>query len=275
MSDTHPGVEDEVEHALRLGLATAAQLADRVARARQELARDAQRRSDDEYRQLEARFRAEGASAAARLSVVDRPEWWNHASPQQIVSMYELAHQWRDDQPNAANAADTIAQQVQDRYGIDVISPDPDPDELRAAVARAEIDRATTSSHASTVEQPDDLANAVASVALADQRDAALGATAEETASRDHGVEGTRTGSRAAQEYTESGQGYDTPDRRDATAARMREAGLSEERIDVAMRADIAYGRRAADAVTAARSAQHATVGRVAGLGAHRPDRSR
>ena len=143
MSDTHPGVEDEVEHALRLGLATAAQLADRVARARQELARDAQRRSDDEHRQLEARFRAEGASAAARLSVVERPEWWNHASPQQIVSMYELAHQWRDDQPHAANAADTIAQQVQDRYGIDVTSPDPDADELRAALARAEIDRAT------------------------------------------------------------------------------------------------------------------------------------
>lgn len=133
MSDTHSGVEDEVEHALRLGLATAAQLADRVTRARQELARDAQRRSDDEHRQLKALFSAEGASAAARLGVVERPEWWNYASPQQIVSMYELAQQWRESQPHAANAADTTAQQVHSRYGIDMTSPDQTPHSPRSS----------------------------------------------------------------------------------------------------------------------------------------------
>ena len=275
MSDTHPGVEDEVEHAFRLGLATAAQLADRFARARQELARDAQRRSDDQYRQLEARFRAEGASAAARLSVVERPEWWNHATPQQIVSIYGLARQWRDDQPHAANAFDTIAQQVQDRFGIDVTSPDADANELRAALARVEIDRAAANNPAAAVERPDDLATAVAAVVRADQHDSALGATAEETASRDQGADATHTESWAAQGSTESSRAYDTLDRRDATAARMREAGLSEESIGVAMRADIAYGRPAAEAVTAARSAPHATVGRIAGRGTHRPDRSR
>ena len=109
MSDPHPGVEDEVEHALRLGLATAAQLADRFARARQQFTHDAERRSDDEHRQLEARFRVEGASTGARLRLVQRPERWNHGSPQKIVSMNELAHQWRDNQAHAANAADTIA----------------------------------------------------------------------------------------------------------------------------------------------------------------------
>lgn len=274
MSDTHPGVEDEVEHALRLGLATAAQLADRVTRARQELARDAQRRSDDEYRQLEARFRAEGASAAARLSVVDRPEWWNGASPQQIVSMYELAHQWRDDQPHAANAADTIAQQVQDRYGIDVTSPDTDPDELRTALARAEIDRATTSSHPSTVEQTDDLATAVAAVARADQRDAALGATAEAMDSRDQGAEALHAARPAGQEPTELIPAYDTPERRSATAIQMRDAGLPEESIAVAMRADIAHAHPAADAAIAARS-PHAIGGRTASRGTYRSDRSR
>jgi hypothetical protein len=68
----------------------------------------AQRRSNDENRQIEARLRAEGASATARLSVVERPEWWNHASPQQIVAMYALAHQWRDHQSHAATAPDTL-----------------------------------------------------------------------------------------------------------------------------------------------------------------------
>ena len=275
MSDTHPGVEDEVEHALRLGLATAAQLADRVTRAPQELARDAQSHSDDEHRQLEARFRAEGASAAARLSAVERAEWWNHASPQQIVSMYELAHQWRDDQPHAANAADTIAQQLQDRYRIDVTSPDPDTDELRAALARVETDRATSNNPAAAVDRTDDLAIAVGGVVRADQRGSALGATAEETASRSQGAEATHTVGRAARGSTESGQAYDTLARRDATAAQMRKAGLFEESIAVAVRADIAHARSAADAVIAARSAPLATVGRVADRGTHRPDRSR
>ena len=87
-------------------------------------------------------------------------------------------------------------------------------------------------------------------------------------------AEATHTGSRAAQEPTESGPAYDTLERRDATAARMREAGLSEESIAVAMRADIAHARPAAEAVTAARSAPHATLGR-AERGNHRPDRSR
>lgn len=276
MSETHPGVEDEVEHALRLGLATAAQLADRVTRARQELTRDAQRRFEDEQRRLEVRFRAEGASAAARLSVVERPEWWNHASPQQIVSVYELAHQWRDDQPRAATAADTIAQQVQDRYGIDVTSPDADANELRSALARVEIDRASASNPAAAAaDRPDDLATSVAAIVRADRRDAILEAAVDETASRDQGADATLFGNRATQESTNAGPAYDTLDRRNATAAQMREAGLSEESIAVAMRADISFARPAADAVIAERSAPHATVGRSGGQESQFPDRSR
>ena len=130
MTDAHPGVEDEVERALRLGLATAAQMGDRLARARQDLARQAQQRAEQEARELEARFRAEGAAAAARLSVVDRAEWWHHATPEQIAGMYELAAQWSADQPAAAGAIEAIALQARDRYGIDLHAPGADPDDV-------------------------------------------------------------------------------------------------------------------------------------------------
>ena len=112
MSDQHPSVEDEVEAALRLGLATASQMADRYARARQDLARQAESRAQQEGHQLEARYRAEGASATARLALVDRPEWWDRAAPADITSMWQLAAQWQHEQPRAAVAADTIARQV-------------------------------------------------------------------------------------------------------------------------------------------------------------------
>jgi hypothetical protein len=156
-----------------------------------------------------------------------------------------------------------------------VSSPDAHVSEPRAALARVEIDRATTNSPAAAVERPDDLATAMAAVVRADQRDSALEVSAGETVGRDQGAEAPHTESGAAQEPTESGPAYDTLGRRDATAAQMREARLSEEGIAIALRADIANARPAADAVTAARAAPHATAGRSAGRGNRRPDRSR
>lgn len=223
MSDTHPGVEDEIEHALRLGLATAAQMADRIARARHDLARDALHRSEQEARTLEARFRAEGASATARLAVIDRPEWWDRATPADVVAMYELAAAWQDDQPRAAVAAERIAQEVQDQYGIDLNAPSADSDAVRSAMAGIELERAAGRQNP---EHGDDAATAIAAVVRADQRDAVL------AASIDHGP------------------GYDSAERRDDTATRMRAVGVPAETVAVAMRADVAYARPAAEAAT-------------------------
>jgi GTP cyclohydrolase III len=158
MSDQHPGVEDEVERALRLGLATASQMADRSVRAWQDLARQAQNRDQQEARQLEARYRAEGASATARLAVVDRTEWWDHATPADITSMWHLAAQWQDEQPRAAIAVEAIARQVQDRYDIDVRVPGVDAETVRAALTRLEAEQ---SDRTGRPQDHDDTATAV------------------------------------------------------------------------------------------------------------------
>ena len=140
MSDD-ASVEDEVGQALRVGLAVAAQLADKIARAREELARNAQRQSEHEQRQLQARFEGERDVAGARLMVVERPEWWDRADTQQIAGMYETAQQWRQFDPRAQAAADTIAREVKDRYGVDVDNLGADPQAVRAALAQVELDR--------------------------------------------------------------------------------------------------------------------------------------
>jgi hypothetical protein len=171
MSDQHPGVEDEVERALRLGLATASQMADRFARARQDLARQAQHRDQQEARQLEARYRAEGASATARLAVVDRTEWWDHATPADITSMWHLAAQWQNDQSRAAIAVETIARQVQDRYDIDVRAPGVEAKTVHAALARLDEEQRV---RAGRRQVHDDNATAVGAVLRAEQRDASL-----------------------------------------------------------------------------------------------------
>lgn len=140
MSDD-ASVEDEVGQALRVGLAVAAQLADKIARAREELARNAQRQSEHEQRQLQTRFEGERDVAGARLMVVERPEWWDRADIAQIAGMHETAQQWRQFDPRAQAAADTIAREVKDRYGVDVDNLGADPQAVRAALAQVELDR--------------------------------------------------------------------------------------------------------------------------------------
>lgn len=134
-------VEDEVGQALRVGLAVAAQLADKIARAREELARNAQRQSEHEQRELQARFEGERDVAGARLMVVERPEWWDRADIAQIAGMHETAQQWRQFDPRAQAAADTIAREVKDRYGVDVDNLSADPQAVRAGLAQVELDR--------------------------------------------------------------------------------------------------------------------------------------
>ena len=251
MTDSPAGVEDEIERALRLGLATAAQLADRVARTRQDLARKAQLRSEQEARQFEARIRGEGASAAARLAVVDRPEWWNRATGREITGVYELAGAWQADQPRAAAAVDTIARQVHDRYGIDVRAPGADSNEILAALARIQLERTPPPGR-----RPEDTATAVNEVVRANQRDAALAGAGSES-----------------REVQGEAAPYDSSERREQTASGLREAGLSEEVVAVAMRADIAQGRPAAEA---AADSMHTTAQRsTRGRGVQRSDRER
>lgn len=319
MSDQHPGVEDEIERALRLGLATASQMADRFARARQELARQAQHRDQQEARQLEARYRAEGASATARLAVVDRTEWWDRATPADITSMWHLAAQWQDDQPRAANAAEAIARQVQDRYDIDVRAPGVDAETVRAALTRLEAEQ---SDRTGRPQDHDDTATAIEAVVRAEQRDAAVsepaidpqhdvvvgeepdadraalleleadqhekqvtdgvnaGRTPKEllSLSADARAQAPLSGFEASGTVTQRGLksagGYDSAERREQTASRLRESGLPGDVVAVAMRADAAYARPASEAVAA-----HVTISRGTGItgpsGAYRPDRGR
>jgi len=170
MSDD-ASVEDEVGQAARIALAVAAQLADKFARAREELARNAQRQSEQEQRLLQARFEGERDVASARLMLVQRPEWWDRADIAQVAGMHETAQQWKDFDPRALAAAETIAREVQERYGVDVANLDVDPRAVRAALAQAELDR----DHAARGERGSaatDFAQAIQAVREADRLDA-------------------------------------------------------------------------------------------------------
>jgi hypothetical protein len=142
MTDAGDGIDEELSSAARIAITVAAQMAQNLSRAREEIARDAQRRSEQEQRELQARFSAERDAAGARLAVVERPEFWETSTVKAQAAMYETAEQWKDLDPRAQAASETIAREFQQRYGVDVTDPQANPDDVRAALARAEVDRA-------------------------------------------------------------------------------------------------------------------------------------
>jgi colicin import membrane protein len=344
MADTDASVEEEVTQAARLAFAVAAQSADRFTRLREDFARQAQHRSDTEYRQLEARLRGEAAVAGARLAVTGQPQWWDRADTTAVARMVELARQWRDTDPRAAVAADTITREVATRYGIDLDQPETAGPDLHAALARADNARTQAPGEAASTGRPVvDAARAVDAVRAANARDTRAAAPSvevgspagqDEDAASDRGgmlrdraanlelqalehenradqggtarhtpdqlramassdraeaqiaraEAGTTTTAGGAREPVTgsvaapgtTAPGYDSAARRQRTVAQLQRDQVPAEAIAVAMRADVAHARPAAEAVAATRSTVPQTaVARAASRGTQRSDRSR
>ncbi|RFA06759.1 hypothetical protein B7R21_18450 [Subtercola boreus] len=136
MSD-HDEVGQEVGQHARVALTIALQMGEKFARLREEMSRNTQTRSAAEARELSARFDAERAAARATLQVVDKPEWWDKATVQDVARVTETAQAWKTHDPAAAHAAAVVQREVLNRYGVDTTV-------LQAAAreGRTELDRA-------------------------------------------------------------------------------------------------------------------------------------
>lgn len=113
------GFDDVVERGMRQLLAAALQLAERVARVRQELIRNqqpgTQRANQEQLREVAT----DRANMQAALAPVEEFQWWNKASAEQIAGVYEAAEAWKDYDPIALQASERIRDEVKARYGID------------------------------------------------------------------------------------------------------------------------------------------------------------
>ncbi|MWJ84941.1 hypothetical protein DOU11_04605 [Clavibacter michiganensis subsp. michiganensis] len=365
MTDQGDGVDEELSSAARVAVTVATQMADRLARAREEAARSAQSRSEQEARQLQARFAAERDAAAARLAVVERPEFWDRTTPTQQADMHEVAQQWKDYDPRAQAASETIGREFQERYNIDLNNPQANPDAVRAALILREQRDAEAAAAAASAEKSGrgeaavEVALAGAALDEAARLDARAAAervdasprTTENTDTTDRSAEQTSadkaavlehqareydyhadTGGdgvgrtpaelrelasdaraqaqlyradvpeatqqadapqRAAQAGAEvnaaSDQGhanaersageakFDSAERRQGMAAKMQEQGIPQEAINIRMRAEVAQGRPAAEAVQNAHQVNVPTTkrGRGANRSVSRPEQAR
>lgn len=119
---TNAPEDDEVTEVaaakLRTALMAAAQVAQRIARSREQDVRDAAASSTQEAAELQTRLEAQRQAAAALTAPTARDDWWETATAEDIASAYEVAHAWEDIDPTLRRDAERIRNEVSARYGI-------------------------------------------------------------------------------------------------------------------------------------------------------------
>jgi colicin import membrane protein len=136
------GMDDAVDGAMRTGLMVASRIGEQLARMREEDQRTIAAAEEHRARQLQERFNAQRAAALAQLAPVPRDDWWDKATPAMIERVHETATAWKAYDPEAAQAAQRIREQVQARYGINVNNTGANEASVSEALARAQQARA-------------------------------------------------------------------------------------------------------------------------------------
>lgn len=149
MSEEH--VEDVLEGMLRQSLAAGTQLAEQVARARQQYLRNAAQQAEQATVEGQRSLAADRALMQSVLVPTTRDDWWDKAQPDQIVQAHVLAEAWKDYDPAALAASEKIKSEVKSRYGIDTADSQGDSAYLKdylAMAQRAEVAMKEAKEHA-------------------------------------------------------------------------------------------------------------------------------
>ena len=254
MAEESDGIADAFDGQIRIALTVATQMAERFARLREELARTAQARTEQQTRELQARFDAERNAARASLAPVQQTEWWNHADASDIAAAYETAETWRGVDDDIARTSDQMREELRSRYGIDVENLGADPAAVRDAMTRAEQDRATAA--AARGESVEDYAEAAVLLTAADQLDKQAAEQDRErerfASAKDEPAEGLSREELTAEAdvtHDDSSIAYDSAERRDSFAADMGKAGVAPELQKVRLVADRENGTHPSAAV--------------------------
>lgn len=270
MSQTD-GIEEALEGQVRLAVTFATQLGEAAARSREDALQRARAASESEQRDLAARLEAERAVMRATVAPARDPGWWAAAQPRDIQRVYQAAHAWHQEDPEAAVVYEHMRRELAARYGVDagtVATPAPERELAHHERADAAADRATASAlmHEADVED-----------------EAALAASS--AAAHEHGHSEDRPDvpldpvpvTSAAEARAEASAEFDSAERREALANQLERAGVGREAAESRLLADRSQGRPATEAVAAPKARSTTRARRTTGRSkvAQRGDRAR
>lgn len=230
MDQDSDGINEHFAGMGRVVLTVAGIIGERMARERQQRQLAAAAASATEGRALEERLNVERAAAKASLAPTNSLQWWEEARAGQVAEVWQTALAWKDDIDLELGQASTrIAQEIQDRYGIDVNDFGGDPAEVRALLAQRELDLEGASAQRRTGGDQD--IQAVTLVQSADRADRDANQPADAAATAEAA---TRV--------------YDSAERRRDVAAGL-EGLADEEAIEALLAADTSQAQPATEAV--------------------------
>src|SRR5690625_1598620 len=119
MAEETDGIEEAFEGQVRILVTAAGQVAERLARAREQALRRAEAHSEQQSREMQSRLEAERRSARAELASVYRADWWDRATPEQVGHAWQVARAWAQEDPEAVRAEQRIRDELRTRYGVD------------------------------------------------------------------------------------------------------------------------------------------------------------
>lgn len=257
MAEESDGLDEALEGQLRVVVTAAAQIGERIARAREDAQRRAQSAGEQEARELASRLAAEQRAARTELGNVYRSQWWERATPEQIGHTYQVAHAWSQEDPEAARAQHLMRQELRIRYGVDVDQTHADPAAVRAALERAEQDRARTDAERTRAAAEN--TEAIRLLQDADQEDARAERARAAAEHEPDSAERARAAAEAVQHERHAGRAlkdgsalYDSAERRAVTASELEAKGIEHEVVATRMRADLSQGKPATEAVKTA-----------------------
>lgn len=252
------GIEEAIAGQLRVAVTAAAQIGQAIATARENALRRAAAVSEQEARELRSRLDAERQAARAEVAVVDRAEWWDRSTPEQIGRTYQTARAWQSEDSDIARAEQRMSAELRDRYGIDTRDTGANPDDVRQLIRlqaeHAERDR--TNADAERARSAAEEAEALRLLALADQEDQRANEARAAAEFEPDPNERERAQAEAEQRDTTADNAradgkdvYDSADRRASTAAALEQRGIESETVATRMRADVSQAKPATAAV--------------------------
>ena len=254
MAEESDGIADAFDGQVRIALAVAMQMGQRFAKLREELARNAQARTEQQNRELQARIDAERNAARASLVPVQQQEWWNHAGVDDIATAYETAEAWRPVDEDMARTSDYMREELRSRYGVDVDNLGADPAAVRDAITRAEQERSVAA--AQRGESVADYAEAASLLAVAEQLDQQAEDQNHEQERRENadlqpeeGLSREELTAEADAARDDSTVAYDSAERRESFASDMEKAGVDADLQKVRLVADRENGTHPSAAV--------------------------
>ena len=263
MVDETDGIEEAITGQIRVAVTAAAQVGQAIGRAREEALRRAATLDERQARELRSRLDAERAAARAEVAQVNRSEWWDNSTPEQIGRTYQVARAWQGEDSEISRAEQRMSDELRSRYGIDVHDTGASPDDVRQLIRlqseRAERDRLQSDGERTRAAAEE--AEALRLLAVADQEDrradearaaAEFEPDAEERERARHQAEQhERTADRAREDGKTT---YDSADRRSSTATELERRGIAQETVATRMRADVSQAKPATAAVAAGKT---------------------